>query len=228
MPYFFAIIGTVLVPLLLIIGLIRPRTFARKGAVPSRGKVVSYSVLAFVASLVGLIATLPEGEVSAPAVAATAPKETPPDVSDQIVKYSSRITKVSATQLTGGREYLRIDLHMAEGWSGASTFNAAAQEMMRVLEALKVKHPGEFDNVNFNLTADLVDKYNNKSVDGIIGVTFSMPEVEKVNFDNLPNQRLLDGFAIQAGGTRVGDEILADWCKENRKRAAKFCKLVGE
>lgn len=220
MPLFFAIIGFVLVPLALAVGLVRPRTFARNGAVPSRGKVAGYCIGAMGASVAGLLATLPPGDV-------VAQESSPPAIVDQVANYSPRILKVTTAPTGEERQYLRIEMRMADGWSGASAFNAAAEEMLRVLQALKEKHSGHFDTVNFSLVADLVDSSNNKTAGQVIGVTFAMPAVEEVNFDNLLNQRLLDGFATQAGATQAGAPILADWCKENHKLAPNFCKMAG-
>lgn len=224
MPYIFAAIGFALVPLLLIVGLVRPKTFARGAAVPSRGKIIGYAALAMVVSFVGILATAPGDETAAPAVAKAAPT---PSVTDQVGKYSSRITQVTTAPTGQDRQYLRIVLHMQEGWDGASTFNAAAEEMLRVLQDLKKHHTGQFGTVNFSLTADLVDANNKRTTGEVIAVTFDMPKVEGLEFDNLLNQRLLDGFTTQAGATAAGEGVLIDWCKKNQKLAPSFCKLAG-
>lgn len=188
-------------------------------------------------SFVGILATVPpEVEKAGRKVPPEVPHKntTPPTTEpekkatnvDEIAKYSRLITRVFTAPTGEDRQYLRIEMRTLEGWSGASTFNAAAEEMLDILEKLKEKHPGQFGIVNFGLAADLIDQQNNKTSKEVISVTFDMSKVEKLNFDNLLNQRLLNDYATQAGGTKIGDAILADWCKENLDLAAKFCKLV--
>lgn len=224
MPYIFAAIGFALVPLLLIVGLVRPQTFARGTAVPSRGKITGYAVLAMAVSFIGILATVPDDETAVPVVANSTPA---PSVTDQVGKYSSRITQVTTAPTGQDRQYLRIVLRMQEGWDGASTFNAAAEEMLRVLQDLKKHHRGQFGTVNFSLTADLVDANNKHATGEVIAVTFDMPKVEGLEFENLLNQRLLDGFTTHTGATAAGKGVLVDWCKQNQKLAPSFCKLAG-
>lgn len=143
---------------------------------------------------------------------------------------SRDITQVSEVQ-DGTATVLVIDMKPSSGYSDASFFFMATEDIKKVLEKI-TKHfqNQKAERIDFILTTGLSDKYGNSKDLPVIRLSFDMSEVRKINFQNgnFTSWDLL-GLAHPASFPHpAGRDIVIGYCHEesNAKYAQAFCRMA--
>lgn len=141
---------------------------------------------------------------------------------------SRDITKVSDVT-DGAIKVLVIDMKPSAGHSDSSFLFMATEDINKVVAKItKYFQNQQADRIDFVLTTGLSDKYGNSKDFPVIRLSFDMPEVKKVNFQNtsFTSWDLLN-LAHPANYLHpVGKKIVAAYCGEesNAKFAQEFCR----
>lgn len=151
------------------------------------------------------------------------------DEPPKTIQDTSRdITKVSDV-MDGATKVLVIDMKPSAGHSDSSFFFMATEDMNKVVAKI-TKHfqNQQADRIDFVFTTGLSDKYGNSKDFPIIRLSFDMPEVKKINFQNgnFTSWDLLNLGHPANYPHPVGKKIVAAYCGEesNAKFAQNFCR----
>lgn len=227
-------IALVVLPLVWLVGMIQPRLFAKRYRVPSRIRITTYVVILLLVLLSTLFVTVAvEGASGAQNVSVgiiSSDMESDSTNNErmlrQIFRYSPKIAHVSLNSSDGLKPRLLIVMKMTQNLDRASTFTAAAQEVMVVVEEVKEHYQGRISDIEFQMIPARVDGVDEQLHDDLITMVFSMEAVERVAFTDLLNQSFLNNFVVRAESSRAGKELLTPWCVEHERYAQRFCAKI--
>ncbi|MBO2589346.1 hypothetical protein [Shewanella algae] len=109
-----------------------------------------------------------------------------------------------------------------------SVFSTAI-ETGRIMKGIIDYFPLELDNkrnIWIISDVDVVDKYNNKSIESSFALSWKVDDVKKINFQNGFNEfALLNLTEVILPMTSVGHDLLVDYCKDedNLTYTKRFC-----
>lgn len=231
MQNIFGFFATVLIPLLWVIAMVWPNIFSFVKQPNKRLFLSLYAVILFVVFFIPFVAMLPKPApptLTAKTGETTEGRKSGADVVEEHIRnYSGRITRVAVIDIGEELKRLLIGVNAVDGWSAATMFTSSAMNITEILSRVSKDYPGVFEDVAFNIYVDVVDRYNNPSKQDAILIGFDMPEVEKINFENLNYVRFLNNFVNAAGSSNAGKELLRPWCSENPS-AIRFCGMALE
>lgn len=145
-----------------------------------------------------------------------------------IQETSRDITRVSDA-MDGAVKVLVIDMKPSAGYSNSSFFFMATEDIKKVVAMIAKHFPNQqADRMDFILTTGLSDKYGNSKDLQVIRLSFDMPEVKKINFQNsgFTSGDLLNLAHPASYLHPAGKDIVAAYCGEdsNAKFAPSFCR----
>ena len=139
-----------------------------------------------------------------------------------IAGISKNIESVSAEDTKD----MTITLSPKDSWSENTFVREAAMDMSIILHEIVNKKPQTYNTITFITKSKLVDNYGKESYGELFAVMYNMPEVEKVNFDNVRDVQLMNNFTVgTVGSSPAGKKALANFClpENSLKDAANFC-----
>jgi hypothetical protein len=89
---------------------------------------------------------------------------------------------------------------------------------------------GQKQSIVFHIVGDSgggYDDYGNPRPTHLIGVfdlKYSMDDLQKVNWENLPSENRLLNFSQVSNVTEAGTSVAQSYCKEEREYAQIFCE----
>lgn len=218
------------------VALVRPKTFSRKGATPSRAKAAGSALLMAVISFIGAGVSIDYEKSGSTTSTEAKTSDTTQDSAQTvlnpeeiIIKFNNKLEKVSEIERVDGSRTLNLDIYVKDSFSDAWLITAVATDSQKILEQITKEFPDRYALAHFNIYTDIIDQYNNTAKGHILGITFDMTEIQKLNFKNLPYQRLLNGFVTKVSGGPIGKQVTYAWCSNtsNRNDAPAFCKMAG-
>lgn len=143
---------------------------------------------------------------------------------ERVKSWDSRITEAAELAIPGSEKpVLLISYTKKTIYSGGAWLSDISFFLQKALREVADELPGKYSAVTFSFFMPVVDKYGNESTSRQMTITYSMADIEKVNWHKSTSWMLLNLGVVEF--KNLGREAKDEYCSDenNGKYADVFC-----